>query len=63
MKVAGFDVRKQCPKMMLNGPCGGVHNGMCEVSGTCVWVKVYAKLKAARKLSEFVEVRMPKVSE
>jgi len=62
MKIAGFDVKKECPKMMLNGPCGGVSKGMCEVSGACVWVKIYAKLKSDKKLHEFVEIRMPKVS-
>jgi len=63
MKIAGFDVRRECPKMMLNGPCGGVRRGMCEAFGACVWVKVYAKLKSEKKLGEFVKVRMPKVSE
>ena len=58
-KVAGFDVARKCPKGMLNGPCGGVANGMCEVSGPCVWVKVYAKLNADDRLGEFTKVRMP----
>jgi len=62
MNIAGFDVQKDCPKGMLNGPCGGVRNGMCEVSGTCVWVKIYAKLKSGKKIGEFTQVRMPKVS-
>jgi hypothetical protein len=59
-KVAGFDIEKNCPKRMLNGPCGGVNNGMCEVMGPCVWVKVYAKLKSKGTLNEFTKVRMPK---
>jgi hypothetical protein len=57
--VAGYDVEKKCPKRMLNGPCGGVNNGMCEVKGPCIWVKVYAKLKSKGRLDEFAAVRMP----
>jgi hypothetical protein len=59
--VAGYDVAGQCPKRMLNGPCGGVRDGMCEVEGPCVWVKVYAKLKSEDKLEEFTKVRMPDI--
>jgi len=25
------EVVKGCPKMLKNGPCGGYHDGMCEV--------------------------------
>ncbi len=58
--VAGFNVEKECPKFMLNGPCGGMSNGMCEVSGPCVWVRIYAKLKSEGKVSEFQNVRLPR---
>ncbi len=57
--VAGFDVAGLCPKRMLNGPCGGVKDGMCEVGGPCVWVQVYAKLLSDGRISEFTAVRMP----
>ncbi len=33
-----------CPKNMLNGPCGGYRGTKCEVSGECVWVKLYNTL-------------------
>lgn len=31
-----------CPKSMLNGPCGGMHDGMCEIDleKKCVWVLI-----------------------
>jgi hypothetical protein len=58
-KVAGIDVEKLCPKSMLNGPCGGVQDGMCELGGPCVWMKIYAKLKSEGKLGQFTNVRMP----
>ena len=60
-KVAGINVSADCPKGMLNGPCGGVRDGMCEVRGPCAWVKVYAKLKSKGRLDEFIKVRMPEV--
>ena len=60
-RVAGFEVAVDCPKRMLNGPCGGVRDGMCEVEGECVWVRIYGKLKSEDRLDEFIRVRMPKV--
>jgi hypothetical protein len=59
-RVGGFDVASECPKKMLNGPCGGVNNGICEIGGKpCVWVRVYGKLKAEGRLADFIKVRMP----
>jgi ferredoxin len=41
----------QCPKGLLNGPCGGSRNGKCEVNPErdCAWVLIYERL---RKLGE-----------
>ncbi|MDG6219220.1 MAG: methylenetetrahydrofolate reductase C-terminal domain-containing protein [Candidatus Thermoplasmatota archaeon] len=35
----------RCPKHMLNGPCGGSDDGMCEVYTQipCVWEEIYKK--------------------
>ncbi len=35
----------RCPKHMLNGPCGGSEDGMCEVysDNPCVWEEIYKK--------------------
>ena len=36
----------QCPKGERNGPCGGSHDGICEVlPRPCVWVRAYDRLK------------------
>ncbi len=36
----------QCPKGERNGPCGGSHDGICEVQPRpCVWVRAYDRLK------------------
>lgn len=38
----------RCAKSLVNGPCGGSKNGMCEVGGDrpCVWALIYERLKA-----------------
>jgi ferredoxin len=36
-----------CPKGMINGPCGGMEDGNCEVDNNnrCVWVTIYERLE------------------
>jgi len=51
-----------CAKFLLNGPCGGVRNGLCEVSDSpCVWVQIFNNFKAKNQLDKFLEIRTPKV--
>ena len=52
----------RCPKSMLNGPCGGVKNGKCEISGDidCIWDIIYKDLKKKGQLSRFKEIKKPK---
>jgi len=48
-----------CPKQMRNGPCGGTHDGRCEVvDKPCIWVSVYERAKAANRL-ESLKVYIP----
>jgi methylenetetrahydrofolate reductase (NADPH) len=36
----------QCAKNMRNGPCGGTHDGICEVlECECIWKRAYDRLK------------------
>jgi methylenetetrahydrofolate reductase (NADH) len=36
----------QCAKNQRNGPCGGSHDGRCEVPGKpCIWAEAYRRLK------------------
>lgn len=52
-----------CPKFMLNGPCGGVHQGICELEDrNCIWVKIFERYKKEGELEKFLEVRMPQIS-
>ena len=51
-----------CAKSLLNGPCGGVKNGKCEVGGytrPCAWIAIYEKLKALNQLDLFKRYRPP----
>ena len=43
-----------CPKNMRNGPCGGTHQGQCEVypDKPCIWVQVYERAEAGRRVDE-----------
>ena len=51
-----------CPKSLLNGPCGGVNQGKCEVDNQkdCAWVLIYKELEKNRKLASFGEIKKPK---
>ncbi len=44
--IAYMCPESHCQKNQRNGPCGGAHDGQCEVPGhTCVWADAYARLK------------------
>ncbi|VAV85035.1 hypothetical protein MNBD_DELTA01-401 [hydrothermal vent metagenome] len=50
--TAGICPHTDCPKSLLNGPCGGVDSGKCEVlpDNDCAWVRIYNKLKEQDRL-------------
>jgi len=47
-----------CPKGLLNGPCGGVDKGKCEVDKDmdCAWVLIYKELEKRKKLDDLKKV-------
>ncbi|MBW2252473.1 MAG: methylenetetrahydrofolate reductase C-terminal domain-containing protein [Deltaproteobacteria bacterium] len=51
-----------CAKGLLNGPCGGGENGMCEVGSDreCGWVLIYERLKKLNRLDLMNPYREPK---
>jgi len=52
----------RCAKSLLNGPCGGVHDGLCEVDDRpCGWILILNKMKELGKLDEFMQPRMPRL--
>ena len=51
-----------CAKGLLNGPCGGMNKGKCEVDKDqdCAWVLIYKELEKKNKLESLKEIRAPK---
>ena len=47
---------------LLNGPCGGVVDGMCEVApdNECAWVRIYKRLKGQGRLHLMKKIAPPK---
>lgn len=47
-----------CSKGLLNGPCGGMHDGKCEIDPErdCAWVKIYDRLEELGQLETFEEI-------
>ena len=52
-RFAGICPLTQCPKGLLNGPCGGAKNGKCEVNPErdCAWMLIYERLKKLGELN------------
>ena len=60
--TAGFCPVSLCPKGILNGPCGGMDKGKCEVDKErdCAWVLVYKDLQKRNKEGEMKHILEPK---
>jgi len=60
--TAGICPVTLCPKGLLNGPCGGMSQGKCEVDKDkdCVWVLIYQELEKRNKLSGLKEIMPPR---
>jgi hypothetical protein len=52
----------RCPKGLLNGPCGGVIKGKCEVDRNrdCAWVLIYQELEKRKELEKMKLISKPK---
>lgn len=52
----------RCAKGLLNGPCGGMFKGKCEVDRDkdCAWVLIYNQLKEENRLGDFSKIQNPK---
>jgi len=60
--TAGICPITLCPKSLLNGPCGGMDKGKCEVDKErdCAWVLIYKELEKRKKLDELKKIQKPK---
>jgi hypothetical protein len=52
----------RCAKQLLNGPCGGSQDGVCEIDAEtpCAWQLIYDRLEAQDRLHLIQEVQPPK---
>jgi hypothetical protein len=53
----------RCTKGLLNGPCGGMAEGRCEVDDgqkDCAWVLIYNRLRKRDRLDSFTRFRLPR---
>jgi ferredoxin len=60
--TGGICPMTRCPKGILNGPCGGMDKGKCEVDKErdCAWVLIYDELKKKNKLDLFSKFQCAK---
>jgi len=51
-----------CAKGLLNGPCGGMDKGKCEVDKDkdCAWVLIYQELEKRKKLGKIKKIQPAK---
>jgi ferredoxin len=52
----------RCSKQLLNGPCGGSHDGKCEIDPEldCAWHLIYERLKRMDRLDLMLKFQPPK---
>jgi hypothetical protein len=48
-----------CAKSLLNGPCGGYHEGKCEVDPEkdCGWYLIYERLKTLDRIQNLMKIQ------
>lgn len=51
-----------CHKGLVNGPCGGTNNGMCEIDSEkdCVWTVIYNRLHKLGRLESMRKYQKPR---
>src|SRR5262249_34240867 len=55
-EIAYLCPESQCAKNQRNGPCGGTHQGRCEVGEKeCIWSRAYDRLKAYGEEKEMLK--------
>jgi len=52
----------RCSKQLLNGPCGGSQDGVCEIDPEipCAWQLIWERMNALGLLDQLMEVQPPK---
>ncbi|MDM8525214.1 methylenetetrahydrofolate reductase C-terminal domain-containing protein [Desulfococcaceae bacterium HSG8] len=57
-RTGGICPVSRCAKRLLNGPCGGSSNGMCEISKelACGWQLIVNRLEALDKMDDYEKI-------
>ena len=52
----------RCSKQLLNGPCGGSQDGVCEVDSEipCAWQLIWERAEKLGKMDDLLEIQPPK---
>jgi ferredoxin len=52
----------RCSKGLLNGPCGGMNKGKCELDKErdCAWLLIYREMEKRKELDIFRQIRKPR---
>jgi ferredoxin len=60
--TAGICPITLCPKGLLNGPCGGMNKGKCELDKDrdCAWVLIYRELEKKQRINKLKEIHGPR---
>jgi hypothetical protein len=62
-ETGGICPMTRCPKALINGPCGGMLEGKCEVGDykhDCAWFLIYERLQKVGQLDLFRKYREPR---
>lgn len=61
-RTAGICPVSRCPKHLLNGPCGGSQDGLCEIGGEvpCAWVLIYKLMERRGEINRLLSIQQAK---
>ena len=61
-ETAGICPVTACPKGLLNGPCGGMDEGRCEIDSEseCAWAQIFARISKSGNLTSLNSIAAPK---
>ncbi len=61
-ETSGICPIMRCSKSLLNGPCGGVQDGKCEVGDIdCGWIQIGERMTKSGGKDRFMSVRRPRL--
>jgi ferredoxin len=61
-ETSGICVKTRCSKSLLNGPCGGSMDGICEAEEgrDCAWALIIDRLRRAEKIKDLKQRKTPR---